>query len=36
LEPVKLGKCELIEEIMISEDKLIKFSGVAMEYFIFS
>lgn len=28
--PVKLGKCDLIEEIMIGEDKLIKFSGVAM------
>jgi T-complex protein 1 subunit beta len=26
---VKLGTCELIEEIMIGEDKLIKFSGVA-------
>ncbi|KAG8865324.1 T-complex protein 1 subunit beta [Tulasnella sp. 330] len=26
---VKLGKCDLIEEIMIGEDKLIKFSGVA-------
>jgi len=26
---VKLGRCELIEEIMIGEDKLIKFSGVA-------
>jgi len=26
---VKLGKCELIEEIIIGEDKLIKFSGVA-------
>ncbi|KIP12785.1 hypothetical protein PHLGIDRAFT_123858 [Phlebiopsis gigantea 11061_1 CR5-6] len=26
---VKLGSCELIEEIMIGEDKLIKFSGVA-------
>lgn len=25
--PVKLGKCDLIEEIMIGEDKLIKFSG---------
>jgi T-complex protein 1 subunit beta len=24
---VKLGKCDLIEEIMIGEDKLIKFSG---------
>ncbi|KAI4517474.1 chaperonin Cpn60/TCP-1 family [Schizophyllum commune] len=28
-EKVKLGHCELIEEIMIGEDKLIKFSGVA-------
>ncbi|ORZ39159.1 T-complex protein 1 subunit beta [Catenaria anguillulae PL171] len=28
-ELVKLGKCKLIEEIMIGEDKLIKFSGVA-------
>ncbi|KAF7370768.1 putative T-complex protein 1 subunit beta [Mycena sanguinolenta] len=26
---VNLGHCELIEEIMIGEDKLIKFSGVA-------
>ncbi|EPQ59771.1 hypothetical protein GLOTRDRAFT_56030 [Gloeophyllum trabeum ATCC 11539] len=26
---VKLGRCELIEEIMIGEDKLIRFSGVA-------
>ncbi|KZV87850.1 putative t-complex protein 1 beta subunit (tcp-1-beta) [Exidia glandulosa HHB12029] len=26
---VKLGHCDLIEEIMIGEDKLIKFSGVA-------
>ncbi|THH11680.1 hypothetical protein EW146_g7967 [Bondarzewia mesenterica] len=26
---VKLGTCDLIEEIMIGEDKLIKFSGVA-------
>ncbi|KAH0839449.1 chaperonin Cpn60/TCP-1 family [Lanmaoa asiatica] len=26
---VQLGKCELIEEIIIGEDKLIKFSGVA-------
>ncbi|CEQ40561.1 SPOSA6832_02189 [Sporobolomyces salmonicolor] len=26
---VKLGKCDVIEEIMIGEDKLIKFSGVA-------
>ncbi|GAA5846899.1 hypothetical protein JCM3766R1_000835 [Sporobolomyces carnicolor] len=26
---VKLGKCDRIEEIMIGEDKLIKFSGVA-------
>merc|ERR1711971_741105 len=27
---VKLGQCQLIEEVMIGEDKLIKFSGVAM------
>ncbi|KAG8814830.1 T-complex protein 1 subunit beta [Serendipita sp. 401] len=26
---VKLGTCELIEEIMIGEDKLLKFSGVS-------
>ncbi|KAG8905134.1 T-complex protein 1 subunit beta [Tulasnella sp. 403] len=26
---VKLGRCDLIEEIMIGEDRLIKFSGVA-------
>jgi T-complex protein 1 subunit beta len=26
---VKLGQCDLIEEIMIGEDRLIKFSGVA-------
>ncbi|KAK0191628.1 chaperonin Cpn60/TCP-1 family [Armillaria mellea] len=28
-ELVSLGQCDLIEEIMIGEDKLIKFSGVA-------
>jgi len=28
-EKVKLGYCDLIEEIVIGEDKLIKFSGVA-------
>ena len=27
---VKLGKCDLIEEVMIGEDKLLKFSGVAL------
>ena len=27
-EKVKLGSCELIEEIMIGEDKVIRFSGV--------
>lgn len=27
---VKLGRCKLIEEIMIGEDRLIRFSGVAM------
>ena len=26
-EKVRLGKCDLIEEIIIGEDKLIKFSG---------
>ena len=26
---VKLGKCDLIEEVLIGEDKLIKFSGVS-------
>ena len=25
---VRLGKCNLIEEVMIGEDKLIKFSGL--------
>jgi len=25
---VKLGRCDLIEEIMIGEDRLIKFSGM--------
>lgn len=29
-EAVKLGHCDLIEEVMIGEDKLIKFSGVAL------
>ena len=29
-EDAKLGECKLIEEIMIGEDKLIRFSGVAM------
>jgi T-complex protein 1 subunit beta len=28
-EMVKLGKCKLIEEVMIGEDRLIRFSGVA-------
>lgn len=27
---VKLGQCDLIEEVIIGEDKLIKFSGVAL------
>ncbi|QRW01738.1 TCP-1/cpn60 chaperonin family (T-complex protein 1) [Ceratobasidium sp. AG-Ba] len=30
-ELVKLGKCDVIEEIMIGEDKLIKFSGLPLE-----
>ncbi|GFS10319.1 T-complex protein 1 subunit beta [Elysia marginata] len=29
-EKVKLGTCSLIEEVMIGEDKLLKFSGVAL------
>jgi len=29
-ENVKLGKCDLIEEVIIGEDKLLKFSGVAL------
>eukprot|EP00216_Chloropicon_sp_CCMP2111_P000922 CAMPEP_0198243040 /NCGR_PEP_ID=MMETSP1446-20131203/23767_1 /TAXON_ID=1461542 ORGANISM="Unidentified sp, Strain CCMP2111" /NCGR_SAMPLE_ID=MMETSP1446 /ASSEMBLY_ACC=CAM_ASM_001112 /LENGTH=533 /DNA_ID=CAMNT_0043926745 /DNA_START=27 /DNA_END=1628 /DNA_ORIENTATION=- len=29
-EDAKLGECKLIEEIMIGEDKLIRFSGVAL------
>lgn len=29
-ESVKLGQCKLIEEIMIGEDRLIRFSGVEM------
>ena len=29
-EKVKLGSCKLIEEIMIGEDSLIRFSGVAL------
>lgn len=29
-ELVKLGHCKLIEEVMIGEDTLIHFSGVAM------
>ncbi|KAJ3751780.1 chaperonin Cpn60/TCP-1 family [Lentinula raphanica] len=28
---IKLGECELIEEVIIGEDKLIKFSGVAAD-----
>merc|ERR1711894_402989 len=29
-ESAKLGRCDLIEEIIIGEDKLLKFSGVAL------
>jgi len=28
-EGIKMGQCDLIHEVMIGEDKLIKFSGVA-------
>ena len=27
---MKLGRCKVIEEIMIGEDKLVHFSGVAL------
>ena len=27
---VKLGRCKVIEEVMIGEDKLIRFSGVCV------
>lgn len=29
-ESVKVGRCDLIEEVIIGEDKLLKFSGVAL------
>lgn len=29
-ESVRLGKCKLIEEVMIGEDKFIKFFGMFM------
>ena len=29
-EHVKVGRCDLIEEVMVGEDQLIKFSGVAL------
>jgi len=29
-ESVKLGRCDLIEEIMIGEDRLLKFSGLSL------
>lgn len=29
-ELVKLGRCDVIEEVMIGEDRLLKFSGVAL------
>ncbi|XP_071113527.1 T-complex protein 1 subunit beta-like [Haliotis cracherodii] len=29
-DPEKLGKCDLIEEVIIGEDKLLKFSGVKL------
>jgi len=29
-ETVKLGRCDLIEEVIIGEDKLLKFTGVAL------
>ena len=35
-ECVKLGHCDLIEEIMIGEDRLIKFSGTINIVHVFS
>jgi T-complex protein 1 subunit beta len=32
---VRLGKCALIEEVMIGEDKLIKFSGLFINLIFF-
>lgn len=34
-ELVKLGSCKLIEEVMIGEDNLIHFSGVALGMYVF-
>jgi T-complex protein 1 subunit beta len=31
-ELVRLGECKLIEEVVIGEDKLIRFSGVLLLY----
>ena len=33
-EAVKLGKCDLIEEIIIGEDKLLKFSGMNFLFYL--
>lgn len=33
---IKLGHCDLIEEIMIGEDKLIKFSGMSYPMLLFT
>ena len=32
-EHVKVGKCDLIEEVIIGEDRLIKFSGKISRYY---
>lgn len=29
-EKVKFGQCDLVEEVMIGEDRLMRFSGVAL------
>jgi len=31
---VKLGRCDLIEEVMIGEDTLLKFSGLSWVVFL--
>lgn len=33
-EHVKLGSCDLIEEVMVGEDRLLRFSGVPIGLFV--
>lgn len=34
-ENVKLGSCDLIEEVMVAEDRFLRFSGVPIGLFKF-